>query len=78
MHRYLLYLLLFCNLIFLFLVKKISLKLPNLPFWWLITLQLKTISGQGSNSHKITDMWYYVDDKFKGVFPVGKMYAYCI
>lgn len=28
---------------------------------------------QGANSHKITDIWYYVDDNFKGVFPIGSI-----
>ncbi len=28
---------------------------------------------QGANSHKITDIWYYVDDNFKGVFPLGSI-----
>ncbi|MES2764160.1 MAG: hypothetical protein V4677_18225 [Bacteroidota bacterium] len=35
-------------------------------------VKLNTIySVQGTNSHKITDMWYYVNDEFMGVFPVG-------
>ena len=29
---------------------------------------------QGTGSHKITDIWYYVNNQFKGAFPVGKIY----
>lgn len=73
MHRYLLYLLLFCYLFFLISCKKDKFKAPESAFLVVDNIQLKTISGQGSSSHKITDMWYYVNDKFQGVFPVGKV-----
>lgn len=73
MHRYLLYLLLFCYLFFLISCKKDKFKSPESAFLVVDNIQLKTISGQGSSSHKITDMWYYVNDKFQGVFPVGKV-----
>ncbi len=29
---------------------------------------------QGSASHKITDLWYYVDGKFKGAYPVSSTF----
>lgn len=73
MHRYLLYLLLFCNLFFLISCKKDKFKSPESAFLLVDNTLLRTISGQGTNSHKITDMWYYVNDKFQGVFPVGKV-----
>lgn len=30
-----------------------------------------SVSGQGSGSHKITDLWLYVNGQFKGAYPVG-------
>lgn len=29
---------------------------------------------EGTSSHKITDLWYYVDGKFKGAFPIGNQF----
>jgi hypothetical protein len=31
-----------------------------------------TTPSQGSGHHKITDIWFYSDGKFRGVYPVGK------
>ncbi len=74
MHRYLLYLLLFCHLIFLFSCDKDKLKAPQSSFLVVNPVNLKTnYLTQGSNSHKITDIWYYVDGQFKGIFPVGSV-----
>ncbi len=74
MLRYLLYLLVFINLIFLFSCNKDKLKAPQSSFLVVNPVNLKTnYLTQGSNSHKITDIWYYVDGQFKGIFPVASV-----
>jgi hypothetical protein len=32
---------------------------------------VKATPSQGTNSNKIVDIWYYFNDEFKGVFPIG-------
>ena len=53
---------------------KTKLKAPEAAF---IVINNPTVltnpTIQGTNSHKITDIWYYVDDNFKGVFPIGSI-----
>lgn len=71
MRRYLLYFLLFCNFIFFVSCKKDKFKAPKASFLVIDDVTLKTTTVQGVNSHKITDMWYYVNGEFKGVFPIG-------
>lgn len=73
MQRYLLYFLLFSGVIFSVSCKKEKFKSPQASFLFVDHVSVKTILNQGSNSHKITDIWYYVDGKFKGVFPVGSV-----
>lgn len=78
MRKYLLYFLLFCNLIFFVSCKKDKLKAPKASFLVVDNVTLKTnltlgSGNQGVNSHKIVDIWYYVDGEFKGVFPVGSV-----
>jgi hypothetical protein len=34
-------------------------------------INVKTSADQGSGSHKITDLWLYVDGKFQGAYPIG-------
>lgn len=34
-------------------------------------VKVRTKSGQGSGSHKITDLWLYVNGQFRGAYPVG-------
>jgi hypothetical protein len=52
--------------------KKSNLKAPVSAFMVVNNPTINTTSStQGSNSSKITDIWYYVDDDFKGAFPVG-------
>lgn len=34
-------------------------------------VRVKTLPGQGSGSHKITDLWLYVNGQFRGCYPVG-------
>lgn len=78
MRRYLLYFLLICNLIFFVSCKKDKFKAPKASFLVVNNVSLKTINvggsqNQGINSHKIVDIWYYVNGEFKGVFPVGSV-----
>lgn len=73
MHKHLLYFLLFFGFLITFSCKKDNLKSPTASFLVVDKVSLKTTSSQGSNSHKITDIWYYVDGQFKGTFPVGSV-----
>lgn len=73
MRYFLQYYILFFVTIFLFSCKKDKLKSPKASFLLVNQVSLKTSSSQGSSSHKITDLWYYVDGQFKGVFPVGSV-----
>ncbi|MES2514628.1 MAG: hypothetical protein V4580_10815 [Bacteroidota bacterium] len=74
MQRYLLYFLLFCGFIFSVSCNKDKLKAPKSGFLVIEDVGLNTVySTQGTNSHKITDIWYYVNDEFKGAFPVGSV-----
>ncbi|MBL7930418.1 MAG: hypothetical protein JNL60_00865 [Bacteroidia bacterium] len=34
-------------------------------------VKVRTKSGQGSGSHKITDLWLYVNGQYRGAYPVG-------
>lgn len=73
MQRYLLYVLFFSGFIFSVSCKKEKFKSPKASFLVVDNVTVKTISNQGSNSHKITDIWYYVDGEFKGIFPLGSV-----
>lgn len=73
MRRHLLYFLLFSGLIFFLSCNKEKLKSPKASFLVVNPVSVKTILNQGSASHKITDIWYYVDGQFKGVFPAGSV-----
>jgi hypothetical protein len=68
-----LYLFFVFSLSIFFSCKKDNLKAPLASFLVVKNPTLKTTSSQGSNHHKITDIWYYVDDNFKGVFPIGSI-----
>ena len=67
---------LLCTIVFLVLssCNKTKLQSPGAAF---IVVNNPTVytnpTIQGTNSHKITDIWYYVDDNFKGVFPIGSI-----
>ena len=37
------------------------------------TISVATTPLQGTGSHKITDLWVYVNGKFQGVYPVGNL-----
>jgi hypothetical protein len=39
-----------------------------------ITLAITDATVQGTASHKITDIWYYVNGQFKGAFPLGSTF----
>lgn len=73
MSKFLFYFLLFFGFLITFSCKKDSLKSPTASFLVVDKTSLKTTSSQGANSHKITDIWYYVDGQFKGAFPVGSV-----
>lgn len=73
MHRYLLYLFLCFNLLFIISCNKDKFKTPQTSFIVVNSVKLKTTATQGANSHHITDIWYYVNGKFQGVFPVGNV-----
>lgn len=71
MIKYILFLIVFLVLIS---CNKTKLKSPDACF---IVINNPTVltnpTIQGANSQKITDIWYYVDDNFKGVFPIGSI-----
>ena len=62
-----------CSLIVLLSCKKDTLKAPAASFLVIDNVTVNPTINQGSNSQKITDIWYYVDGKFKGVFPIGSV-----
>src|SRR4051812_19837137 len=39
-----------------------------------INLAVTNVTVQGTASHKITDIWYYVNGKFKGAFSTNHMF----
>ncbi len=73
MHKTVLYFLILLIFIGLFSCKKDKLKAPKASFLLVNTVSLVTTPTQGENTEKITDIWYYVNDQFKGVFPVGSV-----
>jgi len=43
------------------------------PFYINIpSVNVYTLSGQGTSSHKITEIWVYENGHFKGVYPIGR------
>jgi hypothetical protein len=50
---------------------KEKLKSPEAFFIKTGAVGVNTITAHGSASHKITDLWLYVDGNFKGTYPVG-------
>lgn len=74
MCRNLLYLFLLGGFIFSTSCKKDKFKAPVASFLVVNNVSVNTTSPiQGTNSHKITDMWYYVNGEFKGIFPIGSV-----
>jgi len=57
----------------LFSCKKDKLKAQKASFLVINNVFVNTAAAQGSNSHKITDIWYYVNNQFKGIYPIGKL-----
>ena len=53
--------------------KKDSLKAPEASFLVAYPSATTNPSTQGSNTHKITDMWLYVNDQFQGCFAIGQV-----
>ncbi|MCX8080839.1 MAG: hypothetical protein N3F09_06340 [Bacteroidia bacterium] len=60
-------------LLFLFLIscKRDKHKAPEVFYVKPDPVLLTTQAGQGSAHHKITDIWFYSDGKFRGIYPVG-------
>lgn len=52
---------------------KEKLKAPSAAFIYVASPQISTTSSQGSNDHNISDTWVYVDDQFKGAYPLGSI-----
>lgn len=53
--------------------KKEKLRAPKAAFIYINSSQVNTTSSQGSNDHNITDTWVYVDEQFKGAYPLGSI-----
>lgn len=54
--------------------KKEDLKSPTASFMVVSDVAVSTVQAQqGSPSHKITDIWFYVNGKYQGAYPVGKV-----
>lgn len=73
MNKYLLYLLLISGVVFHVSCKKEKLKAAKAAFLTVNTPQINSNIAPGSDSHKITDIWLYVNEQFQGVFPVGNV-----
>jgi len=52
---------------------KEKLKAPSAAFIYIPSAQVNTTASQGSNDHNITDTWVYVDEQFKGAYPLGSI-----
>lgn len=73
MIKSLLYLLFFLGTIFCTSCNKEKLKSPEASFLVVDKTDVSVISGQGTNSHNITDIWFYVNGQFQGAYPVGSV-----
>lgn len=65
------YLRLFLLLVLFYGCTKESLKAPDAFFIKPENISVSTTSVQGTTSNKITDISYYVNGKFQGVYPIG-------
>ena len=54
---------------------KEKLKAPDAYFFKIntISVAVTTPSIQGTTSHKITDLWLYVNGNYKGAYPTGSL-----
>jgi hypothetical protein len=71
MTKFLLYFSIFFSFILLLSCNKEKLKAPTASFLVSGTPIINLTTAQGSNSQNITDLWFYVDGKFQGCYPVG-------
>lgn len=63
---------LFCGFVLFTSCSKNSLKSPTASFLVVDNPTLSVSSASmGTSSHKITDVWFYVNDKFQGCYPIG-------
>lgn len=65
------YLRLFLFLLLFYGCTKESLKAPDAFFIKPTNISVSSTTAQGTSSHKITDISYYVNGKFQGFFPIG-------
>lgn len=63
----------FLLLLFFYGCNKEKLKAPDAFFILPKSVSVSSSSLQGTSSHKITDLWYYVNNQFKGAFPSGNI-----
>ena len=62
----------FCGFLLSTSCSKNSLKSPTASFLVVDNPTLSVSSpSMGASSHKITDVWFYVNDKFQGCYPIG-------
>jgi hypothetical protein len=69
------FLLLLVSLINLFLLSSCKKYVPANDAFFIkpTTISVSTSTAQGTSSHKITDLWLYVDGKFQGAYPSGNL-----
>ena len=73
MRKHLLYFILLFAVFLTTTCKKNKLKAPTASFLVVDKVFVNPKSTQGSSSEKITDIWYYVNGQFQGVFPIGSV-----
>lgn len=73
MIKSLLYFLCFLGTVFCTSCNKEKLKSPQASFLVVDKADVSATSGQGTNSHNITDIWFYVNGQFQGAYPVGNV-----
>lgn len=72
MIKAILYFGLFLSFLVLISCSKDSLKSPSASYIVFNNPTIKITSAtQGSNTEKITDVWYYINDQFQGCYPIG-------
>jgi hypothetical protein len=49
-------------------------KAPEAFFMQSEAVAVSTTTLQGTQSHKITDLWYYVNGQYKGAYPTGNIF----
>lgn len=73
MIKSLLYLFCVFGILFCTSCNKEKLKSPQASFIVVDKAELSVTPGQGTNSSNITDIWFYVNGKFQGCYPIGNV-----